>query len=107
VLPADVDISVDGSVVRLGTTLDACTEPALHAIFDRLTAATSVQDLVVDLSRVEFCDAAGLRILVRAWKVATRRGLTLHLRNPPHRVQALLEYTGVAQLFGALHRDFS
>jgi anti-anti-sigma factor len=107
VLPAGVDISDDGSVVVLGTTLDACTESDLHAMFDRLTAAAGVQELVVDLFRVEFCDAAGLRVLVRAWKVATRRGVMLHLRNPPPRVHALLDYTGVARLFGALHPDLN
>jgi anti-anti-sigma factor len=107
VTAAGVDINVDGSVVTLGTTLDACTEPDLHAMFDRLTATAGVQELMVDLSRVEFCDAAGLRVLVRAWKIATRRSLVLHLRNPPPRVRALLDYTGVGQLFGSLRQDLS
>jgi anti-sigma B factor antagonist len=106
VLPEGVEVSVDGAVVILGATLDACTEPGLHAMFDELTAGGVVEKLVIDLSRVEFCDAAGLRILVRAWKIATRRGLVLHLRNAPPLVAELLAITGVGRLSGYPPQNF-
>jgi anti-anti-sigma factor len=107
VLPEGVDVSVDDSVVTLGVTLDACTESGMHPMFDHLTAAAGLQELVVDLSRVEFCDAAGIRVLVRAWKVAAHRGVVLHVRNPPPRMRALLDLTGVGKLFGSPHRHLS
>lgn len=51
--------------------------------------------VAVDLSGLGFCDSAGLRCLVMAWKTARRRGGELLLLSPPARVRRIMDITGL------------
>ena len=66
--------------------LEACLDDGFHR-------------LVVDCSRLEFCDSTGLAVLVRLHKRAEAVGGTLVLRSPVPRVRNLLTLTGLTRLF--------
>jgi anti-sigma B factor antagonist len=55
--------------------------------------------VVLDLSRLTFCDSTGLAGLVRLHKRAVAAGGSLVLRSPISRVQRLLNLTGLIRLF--------
>ncbi len=55
--------------------------------------------VVLDLSRMTFCDSTGLAGLVRLHKQAVAAGGSLVLRSPVPRVQHLLNLTGLIRLF--------
>ncbi|MFJ8589630.1 lipid asymmetry maintenance protein MlaB [Streptomyces sp. NPDC093595] len=60
-----------------------------------LTAAATVYDeTVVDLSRLAFCDCAGLGALISARNTARRRGTHLRWQHIPEHLQWLLRATG-------------
>ncbi|TDD46353.1 anti-sigma factor antagonist [Nonomuraea terrae] len=82
------------TVVALSGEIDLCTGDAVRR---RLTAALCAGDrvVVVDLSRVTFCDAGGLGLLVAAHRRARTQGVTLWFRGPGPRMTRLLNITGL------------
>ncbi|WP_269854492.1 STAS domain-containing protein [Streptomyces sp. RPT161] len=55
--------------------------------------------LVLDLSRLDFCDSTGLNALLRLRLDAQGRGVPVHLAALTDRVARLLEITGADQIF--------
>ncbi|MEV5018004.1 STAS domain-containing protein [Streptomyces sp. NPDC053780] len=51
--------------------------------------------LVLDLSRVRFCDSAGLSALIGLWHAAQAAGGALRLTDVPDRLTRMLVLTGV------------
>jgi anti-anti-sigma factor len=90
-------ISGDGSaVVRLSGELDLSTAPrAEQALVDELGPGS--RTLVVDLRGLDFCDAAGLRVFVRARRRAHEVGAKVRLVHPNRLVRRVLE---IAELSG-------
>jgi anti-anti-sigma factor len=84
-------ISGDGSsVVRLSGELDLSTAPrAEQALVDELGPGS--RTLLVDLRSLEFCDAAGLRVFVRARHRAQEVGAKIRLVHPNRLVRRVLE----------------
>lgn len=58
-------------------------------------------ELVVDMSRVAFCDSGGLSALIRAHLRAREAGAQLHLLRPTEPVAALLRRTGAARVLSS------
>lgn len=99
--PADLSISSvssDGArVVRLAGELDLNTAPrAEQALTDELDPGA--RNLIVDLRDLEFCDAAGLRVFVRARRRAHDAGMRLRLVHPSRMVQRLLDVAELSWL---------
>jgi anti-anti-sigma factor len=86
-------------VVRLEGELDVAATAALEARLARLRRGR--RDVVVDLRRLTFCDAAGLAALVRATQAARADGLGLATTPASGAVHRLIELTGVARLLAA------
>ena len=84
-------VSTDGAaVVRLAGELDLNTAAlAEQAIADELRPGA--RNLIVDLRGLEFCDAAGLRVFVRARSRAHAAGGRLRLVHPTRMVRRVLE----------------
>jgi len=78
------------TVVRPVGELDLSTAEQLEASLDDvLTSGTS--ELVLDLGRLDFCDAAGLHVFLRVRQRAQRRGTRLWLERPTRTVRRVLE----------------
>ncbi len=82
------------TVVRLGRDLDIAAASALRL---RLTSAlrSATRRLVLDLSRVQSCDPAGLAVLIAAQRHAAERGIAVLLAAPSLRVVEVLHSTGL------------
>lgn len=82
------------TIATLSGNLDVATAPALR---ERLTALLhpGIGRLVLDLSEVKFCDAAGLAVLIGTQRRATREGITVHLAAPHRQVTKVLRVTGL------------
>ncbi|MFJ6141124.1 STAS domain-containing protein [Kitasatospora sp. NPDC092286] len=86
----------DGRVLDAVGELDHDTGPLFNAAVDSALDTSSVlRELVIDMSRVAFCDSCGLNALIRAHLKARETGMELHLLNPTGPVAALLRRTGV------------
>ncbi|MEV4583232.1 STAS domain-containing protein [Nonomuraea jabiensis] len=82
------------TTVRLTGEIDICTSPALRSrLLGTLKYSTSL--LILDLSAVSFCDAAGLAVLVGIQRSARTRGITLALAAPRPVMSKLLHITGL------------
>lgn len=85
------------TVVRPSGELDLSTvgqmERSLH---EALAAGTP--ELVLDLHELEFCDAAGLQVFLRARRAAFAAGAALWLERPTRIVRRVLEVSGLAWL---------
>jgi anti-anti-sigma factor len=84
-------------VVPLHHELDVLTAGQLN---DDLRAVNSVEHMIIDLSRVTFFGAAGLRALLSA--AQTQPNGRLVLRSPSRAVARLLAVTGVAERFDTI-----
>jgi anti-sigma B factor antagonist len=84
-------------VVSLLGDLDMATTPALRKRLDQAldTTAGTYRRLVIDLSGVSFCDAAGLALLIGAQRRAWRLGTPMCLAAPQPQMKKLLHITGL------------
>jgi anti-anti-sigma factor len=86
------------TIIELDGEIDIFTSPALR---ERLLRATyrSTTLLICDLSRVSFCDACGLAVLVGIQRRARSMGITVGLAAPRPHVAELLRITGLDRSF--------
>lgn len=92
----------DGTtVVALSGEIDIATAERALA---RITAVTTDACVVVDLSAVEFIDASGVNMLVRALRAATRAQHHLVLAGPSRQLSRILRVLGLGDVLTA-HAD--
>ncbi|MFF4779057.1 STAS domain-containing protein [Microtetraspora fusca] len=86
------------TVIGLHGEIDIATSPALR---QRLRNALQHSEdvLILDLSRVSFCDASGLAVLVGIKRRTRQVGITLRLAAPGPRMIELLRITGLDRSF--------
>jgi anti-sigma B factor antagonist len=85
-------------VLILSGELDLASAPALEQLLDD-AQESAVSRVVVDLSRLEFSDSAGLHVLLNAHRRLRGSGQRLVLRRGPKAVQRLFELTGTDSIF--------
>jgi anti-sigma B factor antagonist len=100
-LPDQLRVRVDRGehevVVHIDGELDPHTAPLLQREIDALVDA-GTPTIVLDLSRLDFVDSSGLRVLIRAHQHALSNGGRFVLRNPSATALRLLEITGLTNL---------
>jgi anti-sigma B factor antagonist len=101
-VPAEASLSV--------FTRPACTIAVLEGDLDIATVqglrerllsvlGLAARLLIIDLSKVSFCDVAGLAMLIATQRRASGRGATVRLAAPCPQMARLLHTTGVDQSF--------
>lgn len=82
------------TIARLRGDLDITTTPAVRK---RLLGmlGPGVRLLIIDLSEVSFCDAAGLAVLIGTQRRAAARRITVRLAAPRPQTAKLLRITGL------------
>ena len=80
-------------IVRLRGELDVATAPSFDRALTRLRPPG--QRVVLDLGELHFMDSTGLRILLKARRIAAEGGWVLVLRSVPPNIRRLLELAGV------------
>lgn len=78
--------------VRLCGDLDIASAGAARRVLEQLDAG--IQQIVLDLSDITYCDAAGVRFLLTAQEQARTRGRDLVVRHPSRAVRRVLAITG-------------
>ncbi|GGQ40331.1 STAS domain-containing protein [Couchioplanes azureus] len=84
--------------IFLSGDLDGGVSTALHACLYDLLTADPVDEIVLDLAGVPFCDASGARVLTAAHHLATSRGAGCRARRAQPSVAWLLRLTHAAHL---------
>ena len=88
---------VDGrATVRLAGELDLASRGIVYRALQE--AASGCAETVLDLSRVKFIDAAGLRCLLTAQRDARAASHRLSIRRPHRAIRRLLDLTGMLPL---------
>ncbi len=87
----------------MGGEIDLYTAPQLR---DELVGALEdgARRLVIDMSRVEFCDSTGISVLLSAMKRSRDKNGDLELGAPRPAVTKVLEVTGLDEVF-TIHQD--
>ena len=91
-------IELDPSTIALEGEIDAHTAPDLAARYVELSPGDG--DIVIDMSKVDFMDSSGLRVIIELHQRAEQASRRLVLRAPSHSVARLIEVSG---LNGHLH----
>lgn len=103
-LTIGVDDRDDATVIALDGELDLASAPDLSDVAARKVAdgeAAGVPvNLIIDLSKLTFCDSAGLRVFVRFRSELEAKGGRLVLAAPQPIVRRVLEVSGLVELFG-------
>jgi anti-anti-sigma factor len=99
-----VSVERDRTVVWLSGEYDIA---ALTVLAEGLASAIALDDadLVVDLTELQFIDAAIVGLLVRTRNFLRPRFRKLTLRNPPRCAQRILDICGLAGLIDAVPID--
>ncbi|BCJ39412.1 hypothetical protein GCM10010168_63400 [Actinoplanes ianthinogenes] len=85
-------------IIRLAGELDGTTAPALGAQLDSMVSVEPVRRVVVDLSDVDFCDAATVRVFVLLATALTGRGGALRIHGARPHIAWLLRRLGAGGL---------
>lgn len=56
--------------------------------------------VVLDTSRVEFIDSAGIAFLIQLCTIGREEGLTVTLKDPPPVVSEVIQILGLSEMFG-------
>jgi anti-sigma B factor antagonist len=91
-------IDLDAFTIALDGEIDAHTAPELAARYTELPAGDA--DVVIDMSKVDFMDSSGLRVIIELHQRAENAERRLVLRAPSQPVARLIEVSG---LNGHLH----
>ena len=94
-----IKTTVDGDKATIALTgkLTVHTSSELSAVVDGLDS--SVRNLVIDLSGVDYIASAGLRVLVSTNKTVRQRGGSVSLAHPTEDMLEVLEMTGHLDVF--------
>lgn len=97
-LRVGVSTDVARAIVRLDGELDiASSDPLVQHLSDLLSRGYT--QIVIDLTHLVFCDAAGLGAFVRVSRLAAARGGWLHLASTQPRLTRIMN---IAHLAGTL-----
>jgi anti-anti-sigma factor len=91
-----VDQDEGRAVVRLAGELDYASAAVAHLALER--AGPHLDEVTLDLSRVVFLDATGVRFLITAQRRARAASRRMIIRRPSRSVRRMLELTGVRPL---------
>ena len=99
----DIKTTVEESAatLELEGKLTVNTSPDLSAAVEALP--DDVQDITLDLAKVDYIASAGLRVLVATDKLAVKRGGHLHLIHPVDDVMEVFDMTGLSEVFDIQH----
>jgi anti-sigma B factor antagonist len=93
--PFEVDERANGVIEVVGE-LDLASAQRLAAVLNRQIDAGR-QEVVLDLSKLRFCDSSGLTVFVQAHRNLQRAGGRLVLHNASAHLRALLTTTALDQ----------
>lgn len=82
----------NSATMRLHGELDIVSAGAARRALEQLDAG--IQQIVLDLSHITFCDAAGMRFLLTAQEQARIAGRDLVVQHPSRSVRRVLALTG-------------
>ena len=85
------------AVIAVCGELDLASAPAFEAALGRLDLP-SLHRAVLDLERLDFIDATGLRTVLALHAVCREASVHLSITPGPRQVQRLFELTGMDQL---------
>lgn len=96
----DVDVDENGgaTTIRIRGEVDLYTAPKLRERLEQVVAGED-QQVVVELSEMDFIDSTGLGVLVGALKQVREHGGDMVLRNPSRSTHKILEIAGLTKLF--------
>jgi len=89
-----------GARVAVVGEVDYITAPRLKARLWWVLAEFDPQQVVVDLSGVDFLDSTGRGALLHGWRQAAKKGCQLSVVDPQPRVLQMLRIAGVAGHLG-------
>jgi anti-anti-sigma factor len=86
-------------VLEVAGEIDLATAPQLQDhLIEAINGHDRSADLILDMTKVEFCDASGLRVLVSAHRWIQRRGGRLRLICPEGPLLRILRITTLTRL---------
>ena len=91
------------AIVRLAGELDFASAAVAHLALER--AGLDLAEITLDLSRVAFVDASGVRFLISAQRRARAARRRIIIRRPSRSVRRMLELTGVRPLLAIEDTD--
>lgn len=95
-----VDVLDHAVVIRPIGEMDIDSVPSLGlALTAALAHASAARGVVVDCSRLDFCDSSALNTLLTARRTAVEAGSVIRLESPNNQLRGLLEMTGTLALF--------
>jgi anti-sigma B factor antagonist len=97
-LVVSTEYYADATVIALHGKLDIASQSCLDQALRR-AYATGSREILIDLRELEFIDATGMKVLLRAREYTLEHGTRLFLTPGPPTVQRMFQLTGTLGLF--------
>lgn len=95
-----VTLEADTAVVQVSARLSVLEAVAFKQTFqDLIKADTVLKQIIIAFDNTTFMDSSGLGALVSNFKIAQEQGIEMVLRNVTPQVMAVLNLTGLDQVF--------
>ena len=89
--------------LRISGNLDFVTAPELLGnASDVIAQHDQLRHLHLDLGDLDFCDSAGLSVLILIGRQTAERRVRLHLDNRPEQLDRILQVTGLFEHFASV-----
>lgn len=85
-------------VVKLGGELDHHSAREIREELDRMIAETRPENLVLELSEIDFMDSSGLGLVLGRYRRLCEIGSKMYIKNPGARTEKILCMAGVDKL---------
>jgi anti-sigma B factor antagonist len=89
----------DHTIVTISGEIDLYTAPRLHGELAAVLVDGTPPRVVIDMSRVEFCDSTGMNVLLSCLRRVHERGGELEIASPKPAVRKILQVTGLDSVF--------
>ncbi len=92
-----IDLKKDGATLTVGLEgrLDTTTAPQLES--ELRPAFDGVEELIMDLAKLDYVSSAGLRVLLSAQKIMNKQG-NMVIRNVKPEIRDIFEVTGFVDI---------
>lgn len=97
-----LDISGSAAVIHYAGKISfkekARLEEAVHSVLD----ANEVENIIVDMSRVDFIDSSGISLLLNTYQLTFRQKIGFYLYRPMEKITEILDALNLRAYFAVL-----
>lgn len=84
--------------IMLCGELDECSASYTRTIMDDLMDSNTCNQVIIDLSELEFMDSTGIGVLIGRYKKLKNKNIPIYICNPSNHVEKIFKMSGLYEI---------